>query len=263
VGTIDKDTTLSVIFQVFALRFQCYMFFETYFLGLLLDESRLRGSLNDPLYPGYIARALAAELLVPVDVLTSLSQFTANIQSAQDIALYPLLRTISQAISQWEPSPNLAESAPLLWNIEQILHRFISQDEFGQDHMLFIEALDAWNKLFTSQRLRPLFKAEKGDNSGIISSFSEVTKDSWKKFENDIQDLRGAAATKLPLEKAQELETILGDFLLSVTPTEGGNSVVVEELPNIPILGTRAALMIWFISLVFLISVGLIYRENA
>lgn len=167
-----------------------------------------------------------------------------------------------QAISLWKPlSTDFVQSIPLLWNIERILHRFINHGEFGQDHVLFIETLDAWNKLLTCQPLRPLFKVEKGNHSGISNSFSELTKDSWKKFENDIQDLRGAAATKLPLEKAQELETILGDFLLNVATT-GGNSTSVEEIPNIPILGTRSALMIWLISLVFLTSFCLINREN-
>jgi hypothetical protein len=77
-----------------------------------------------------------------------------------------------------------------------------------------------------------------------------LTTDRWITFENDIQDLRNAAATKLPLEKAQELETILADCLVDLTTATGINTPPKGELPKIPILETRAALMILLISLV-------------
>jgi hypothetical protein len=58
------------------------------------------------------------------------------------------------------------EQIQLLWNIEQILHQFIAQETLAQDHVLFIETLDAWNKLLTSPTIRPLLKSERKKNSG-------------------------------------------------------------------------------------------------
>lgn len=135
-------------------------------LEILLDESRIQNSLIDPLYPGYISRALTTQLLLVHDVLHSFSRVLPNLQPGQEIARYPILRIICQGISLWKPSSTSVEHVQLLWDIEQILHRFVNQEDFGQDHVLFIETVDAWNKLLTSQPIRPLLKAEKKKNTG-------------------------------------------------------------------------------------------------
>lgn len=135
-------------------------------LEILLDDSRIQNSLIDPLYPGYISRALTSQLLLAHDVLRSFSRVLPNLQPGQEIARYPLLRIVCQAISLWKPSSTSAEHVQLLWDIEQILHRFVNQEDFGQDQVLFIETVDAWSKLLTSQPIRPLLKAEKKNTTG-------------------------------------------------------------------------------------------------
>ena len=135
-------------------------------LEILLDDSRIQNLLIDPLYPGYISRALTSQLLLAHDVLRTFSRVLPNLQPNQEIARYPLLRIICQAITLWKPSPASAEHVHVLWDIEQIIHRFVNQEDFGQDHVLFIETVDAWSKLLTSQPIRPLFKAEKKRNTG-------------------------------------------------------------------------------------------------
>jgi hypothetical protein len=58
------------------------------------------------------------------------------------------------------------------------------------------------------------------------------------------------ASTILPMDKAQEMETILGEFLLDLTTINGPSAHVIPEIPKIPLLDTRAGLMILLISLV-------------
>jgi hypothetical protein len=213
------------------------------------------------LYPGYISRALNSQLLLPHDVLRIVSKIIPDLQPGQETARYPLLRIISQAVTLWKPHSPLSEHIQIFWNIEQILHQFSSRDDLGQDHVLFIEGLDVWKKLLTSQSLRPLLKAEKKNNPGIVSTtIAEL--DQWKSFENDVQDLRGAAANKLPLDKVHELETILGDFLLDLASANGVIAGTEPDLPKIPVLETRVALMIFFISLVCCHLSLLTSREN-
>ena len=65
-----------------------------------------------------------------------------------------------------------------------------------------------------------------------------------------MQELHGVASTLLPPDKAQEMNTILGEFLLDLTTITGPNAPVIPEIPKVSILDTRAALMILLISLV-------------
>jgi hypothetical protein len=135
---------------------------------LVLDETRLSDSLLDPLYPGYVSRALSCQLLSPLDVLVALSKAIRGLQPGQQIARYPLLRVMSQAILVWRPSiPPSENEITLLWNIEQILHQFVSDEVLGQDNVLFIEAMETWTRLLNSVSIRPLFKIEKDRNTGI------------------------------------------------------------------------------------------------
>ena len=138
-------------------------------IDLLLDETRLQASLSDPLYLGYLSHAVSHQLLPPFDVLTSLSKNMVDPQREHEITRYPLLRIVSQAIPMWRLStPFTPTEITLFWNIEQILHNFVSDDVLAQDHVLFIEALNAWIRLLTSTSLYPLFRAEKDKNSGTL-----------------------------------------------------------------------------------------------
>jgi hypothetical protein len=76
-----------------------------------------------------------------------------------------------------------------------------------------------------------------------------LNSDEWKSFENDIQNLRAAAAAKLSLQKSQELENLLNDLLLDLSPISGVNERT-SEIAKIPVLETRAAIMTLLISLV-------------
>jgi hypothetical protein len=79
-----------------------------------------------------------------------------------------------------------------------------------------------------------------------------LIKDQWKTFENAVQTLAVLASTKLPQEKQEELEGVISAFLLDIAATKGALSSAPpqSELPKIPILESRAALMILLISLV-------------
>ena len=85
----------------------------------------------------------------------------------------------------------------------------------------------------------------------------------WKLFEEHIQNLRNIAASKLSIDKAQDLETVVGRFLLDLTAIEGVSVQSAPEIPVIPVLENRAALAIVLISLVCNAPYLLMCRENA
>jgi len=136
-------------------------------LDILLDETRLNTSLTDPLYPSYIAKALSTRLLPPANVLSSLSKILPELQSAQQVAQYALLRVLAQAIPSWRPSPTSVDDIALLWSLVRLVHRFTSEEAFAQDHIIFIETIEAWKYMLKAQSLRRLFKFEKEKNTGI------------------------------------------------------------------------------------------------
>ena len=72
--------------------------------------------------------------------------------------------------------------------------------------------------------------------------------DQWQSFENDIQNLRQATASKLTTGKAQELETAYGRFLMEVTTANGVTAPPAKEQSKIHVFNTRAALMMLLIS---------------
>ena len=73
----------------------------------------------------------------------------------------------------------------------------------------------------------------------------------WKRFlENNIQDVRNAASKKYPVDKAQELDTTMTEFLLDLTPTNGTTGPPIIETPKALALQTRAALMTFVTALV-------------
>jgi hypothetical protein len=137
-----------------------------YSVDVLLEERRLRKLLNDPLYPAYLARALSTEFVTAVDVLRALAKVVPELQPEQDFQRYPIVRIITQAITLWKPSSAInPKDVQLVWDIEQILHR---QETLGQDPVLFMEIMDAWNKLLTSQSIRPILKSEKKKDTGMF-----------------------------------------------------------------------------------------------
>ena len=79
----------------------------------------------------------------------------------------------------------------------------------------------------------------------------KIILEQWKTFENDMQDFRNAAATKLQIDKANEIERNVADFLLDVSSIPGVSEPTPPEQPKLPILETRASLMMLLISLVF------------
>jgi hypothetical protein len=142
---------------------------------LLVNEVRLKECLSDPLYPGYLSRALTCQFLSPLDILTSLSKAIIDLQPDQEFARYPLLRIVSQAIPVWRPStPTSQDEITLLWNIEQLLYTFASDDILSQDQFLFIETIDAWIRLLSFPLLRPIFKSEKDKQTGTMG-YIELT----------------------------------------------------------------------------------------
>ena len=135
---------------------------------MLLEETRLRKLLCDPLYPAYLARALSTEFVTAVDVLRAFANVVPELQPNQQFQRYPILRILTQAITLWKPISAIhPKDVQLVWEIEQILHR---QETLGQEPVLFMEIMDAWNKLLTSQSIRPILKSEKKKDTG--NSFS-------------------------------------------------------------------------------------------
>ena len=163
-GTTDTTTPFAEFIQSPAHRFPHPFSRKSYDVDVLLEETKLRKLLNDPLYPAYLARALSAEFVTAVDVLRAFAKVVPELQAGQQFQRYPILRILSQAIALWRPSPAiLPKDVQLVWEIEQILHR---QETLGQDQVLFMEIMDAWNELLTSQSIRPILKSEKKKDTG-------------------------------------------------------------------------------------------------
>lgn len=122
----------------------------------------------------------------------------------------------------------------------------------AQDPSLFLEAVDAWNALLTSQSIRPLFKTEKKKNTGKqFERNQKLMQAQWKIFEGTVETLGVITSSKLPQEKQTEFEAVISAFLLDITATKGPSIAPQQPvLPTIPVLDSRAALMIFLISLV-------------
>ena len=133
----------------------------------LLSNARLQDTLRDPLYPSYISRALTSGLLPSSEVLKSLCATIQQNQTPQETTRYTLMRLINQAFTIWKPNSISAEDRTLLWTVETVLHKSVTDETLLLDQLLFIEIFEIWNYLLTSQGLRPLFMAEKEKNPGI------------------------------------------------------------------------------------------------
>jgi hypothetical protein len=60
----------------------------------------------------------------------------------------------------------------ILWNIVNVVVQFVNPDILTvHEPSLFLQAVETWKALLTSQPIRPLFKAEKKKNTGIFASF--------------------------------------------------------------------------------------------
>lgn len=77
-----------------------------------------------------------------------------------------------------------------------------------------------------------------------------------------MQDFRNAAATKLQIDKANEIERNVADFLLDVSSIPGVTEPTTSGQPKLPILETRASLMMLLISLVFFMNYPTNSSEN-
>ena len=87
-----------------------------------------------------------------------------------------------------------------------------------------------------------------------MNSMSEhhLMVEQWKKLlEIDMQDLHRAASKKYPVDKAQELETTIAEFLVDLAATNGIPGAPIMDSPKVVALQTRAALMTFLISLVW------------
>src|SRR5262249_21662949 len=133
------------------------------------DEMRLKTALSDPLFPGYLTRALATQLISSVGVLDSVSKAILAPHTPA-ISKYPLLRLINHAVILFKPTyPVSTEQISVLWNVKDVLYRLIQHNEQEQNPTVdpvYVEALNAWNILMSSKTLRPLFREEKEKNSG-------------------------------------------------------------------------------------------------
>jgi hypothetical protein len=107
-------------------------------------------------------------LLSPGEVLKCITSTIEQVQGPQQgNARYALIRLINQSFTLWKPNHKNAEDKSLLWAVESILHRFVTDELLLQDQILFIETFDIWNHLLTLLSLRPLFITEKEKNQGI------------------------------------------------------------------------------------------------
>lgn len=67
-----------------------------------------------------------------------------------------------------------------------------------------------------------------------------------------MQTLAVFSSTKLPLESQTEFEGVISAFIFDITTAKGPSNIAPQEseLPQIPVLDSRAAVMILFILLV-------------
>ena len=117
-------------------------------------------------------------------------------------------------------------------------------------------------KTFWHRNQSVLYSKRRRRKNLVVTNITSLNSDEWKSFENDIQTLRAAAAAKLSLQKSQDLENLLSDLLLDLSPISGVNERTTSEIAKIPVLETRAAIMTLLISLVKSSCSNLIFREN-
>jgi len=77
-----------------------------------------------------------------------------------------VLRVITKALDTWKPTLS-APHVEILWTVEKVLLQFVNPDDLGRDPSLFLEAVEAWKSLLSSEAVRSLFKAEKKKDMGI------------------------------------------------------------------------------------------------
>ena len=118
------------------------------------------------MFPSYLSHALSSQLVSPSDILRTLSAVIVQLPATQHFSRYPLLRVITKALDTWKPTLS-APHVEILWTVEKVLLQFVNPDGVGRNPSLFLEAVDAWKALLSSETVRPLFKAEKKKDTGI------------------------------------------------------------------------------------------------
>lgn len=144
--------------------------FELLIVDIILEESLLRSSLNDPLYPQYIDHALKVHLLPPIDVLSSLAAVIPDLQNYSESVRYPIVRLLSQALELWRPFPQSNKrELDVFWTVVSAVHQLVVRENLRRDNLIPIESLDTLNKLLTLPSLRPIFKAQRDkENNGTL-----------------------------------------------------------------------------------------------
>lgn len=118
------------------------------------------------MFPSYLAHALSSQLLSPNDILRSLSAAIINLPPTRHFLRCAVLRVITKALDTWKPTLS-APHVEILWTVEKVLLQFVNPDDLGRDPSLFLEAVEAWKSLLSSEAVRSLFKAEKKKDMGI------------------------------------------------------------------------------------------------
>lgn len=217
---------------------------------VFLDEKRFQESLVDPLYPSYLVKALNMHLLQPFDILKTLTKTVPELQNLKKgVAQYPLLRVITETVPNWRPSRTSWADTELLWSLVRLVHKFTNTEPFMRDQILFIETIQIWIHIIGSQHLRPLFKKEKENNTGILHETTADT-DAWKSFDNEYHNICNAVATKLPFSRIRELDVITNEFRMDLASVKSPVEDAAPEPPKISLLQTRATLPILLIALV-------------
>jgi hypothetical protein len=149
---------------------------SAYRLDLLLEETELKESLTDPLFPSYLERALTSQFIPPNELLSSLIKVLPTLEPRHELSRYPLYGIIMQAIAAWKPSlPATADDVTLLWEVERVLHQSVTDEARGEDSELSIKAFFAWLRLLVAPSTRALLLSEKEKNRGIIHIYIELT----------------------------------------------------------------------------------------
>src|ERR1700724_3616128 len=88
VGTIHETVVLTISIQGLPTRYNNCRLLSTYCLDLLLEETKLKDSLSDPLFTSYLERALTSQFIPPRDLLASLIKVLPTLEPKQEVSRY-------------------------------------------------------------------------------------------------------------------------------------------------------------------------------
>jgi hypothetical protein len=164
-----------------------------------------------------------------------------------------------QAIAAWRPSsPGTADDVTLLWEAERVLHQCVTDETRGEDTELLLKGYFAWLRLLTASSTRALLLSEKEKNRGTFYIYFGLTVEQWKLFERDFKSIRSFGETRIP----QETQALVGEYFSLFANEDGVNAPSQPQPPRLPVMETRAALMMLLISLVHCLISLLMSREK-